>query len=312
MALPPSAEFRLPATLSRPKPQPRLGTKPEVAEKPHGLIPHRRSLEGVVEAGASSYSTQSLERRPGRPPVHARTTCERPSVPPPERPRSQNLDPTHVRAIVPDADASARDNGHSYGADESKGHPVSREHTDNLVTQILPSNIVPEECDPHSVAMEGSSHKEGVESNDCPLSLDHQEQLSFADDSDSEDKEETDESRKRQSPHALSNGVKEHRDSSNARWNFLTGGEPEAVPERPPRISPPAELLLCSTKTTSLADDLKARSSPPPDINTNGPPPDLIASSEASKTMAAAVTSPERKMAPSLICGGAAPEETRL
>ncbi|KAL3223408.1 hypothetical protein MRX96_027580 [Rhipicephalus microplus] len=71
-------------TLGRPRPS----AKPQIAEKPTTL--QRRSLEGVVEGGATvaggTYSTQSLERRPGRhqvPGVVMRPQpCERPSVPP--------------------------------------------------------------------------------------------------------------------------------------------------------------------------------------------------------------------------------------
>ncbi|KAM7296257.1 rho GTPase-activating protein 44 [Ixodes scapularis] len=340
MALPPSADFKLPGaapavgggTLGRPRPQVRQGSKPEVAEKPQAL--QRRSLEGAAAEGAG-YSTQSLERRPGRPPV-PRPACERPSVPPPERPKSQNLDAGQRGVQETAADAGLQKN----------------------------------EAVPKSDHQAGG----GSVSGGRPLSLDHEELLSFADDSDTDEKDETgggDGSK----PARLVNGVKDGdgeaesqlasspplqrshpRNQSardEARWDFLTGGELKPAPERPPRSSPSAELTagsmtasmtsVASSTTSSMAssmtsltassltssgrvlseensrEDLSLRRSPPPDINTSGPPPDLIASSEVSKTTITVATkdvetSPPHKVSglSSPVHGSGTPEETRL
>ncbi|EEC03631.1 Rho GTPase-activating protein RICH2, putative [Ixodes scapularis] len=293
MALPPSADFKLPGaapavgggTLGRPRPQVRQGSKPEVAEKPQAL--QRRSLEGAAAEGAG-YSTQSLERRPGRPPV-PRPACERPSVPPPERPKSQNLDAGQRGVQETAADAGLQKN----------------------------------EAVPKSDHQAGG----GSVSGGRPLSLDHEELLSFADDSDTDEKDETgggDGSK----PARLVNGVKDGdgeaesqlasspplqrshpRNQSardEARWDFLTGGELKPAPERPPR-------------SKNSREDLALRRSPPPDINTSGPPPDLIASSEVSKTTITVATkdvetSPPHKVSglSSPVHGSGTPEETRL
>ncbi|KAL1429665.1 hypothetical protein MTO96_015877 [Rhipicephalus appendiculatus] len=136
-------------TLGRPRPS----AKPQIAEKPTTL--QRRSLEGVVEGGATvaggSYSTQSLERRPGRHQVAGVVMrpqpCERPSVPPTgatqdrkPREREPQPRPRGLRNFVARCREERRRDG-----------PGRR----------------------------GSGER--------PLSLDHQEMLSFADESDSED-----------------------------------------------------------------------------------------------------------------------------
>lgn len=204
-------------TLGRPRPS----AKPQIAEKPTTL--QRRSLEGVVEGGATvaggTYSTQSLERRPGRhqvPGVVMRPQpCERPSVPPPERPKTGSLESVN-RNHVPKASATlCRDaerngdminagNGHSGKSSQQQQGHYSNSRMDHSADNVLAmsadsvmfatrskeNGTADGNSSSSSSSSEGARRREGPGrrgSGERPLSLDHQEMLSFADESDSED-----------------------------------------------------------------------------------------------------------------------------
>ncbi|KAH9379398.1 hypothetical protein HPB48_012266 [Haemaphysalis longicornis] len=164
-------------TLGRPRPM----VKPQVAEKP---TLQRRSLEGVVEGAAAagmSYSTQSLERRPGRHQgaVGGRPQpCERPSVPPPERPKSGSLESagrnSHHAPEASTAPDAQRHSGNGRGEVANEGNGRQQ--------QVCYSNGRGEAK--NHVAENALARRD---SGERPLSLEHQEMLSFADESDSED-----------------------------------------------------------------------------------------------------------------------------
>lgn len=199
-------------TLGRPRPM----AKPQVAEKP---TLQRRSLEGVVEgatAAAVSYSTQSLERRPGRHQgaVGGRPQpCERPSVPPPERPKSGSLESAgrnshHAPEVsaAPDtqrhADSGRNEavndgNGRQQQVCYSNGRGETKNHVaENALTSSVDGSVFTGRSSTNRNDSSSSSSSEGSKRKDCvgrrdsgerPLSLEHQEMLSFADESDSED-----------------------------------------------------------------------------------------------------------------------------
>lgn len=204
-------------TLGRPRPL----VKPQVAEKP---TLQRRSLEGVVEGAmvaGVSYSTQSLERRPGRHQgaVGGRPQpCERPSVPPPERPKSGSLESAgrnshhapEASAVTADvqrhagsdraesANSGCGNNGNGRQVCYSNGKGEMKNHiAENALTRSTDSSMFAGRSSTgrndssSSSGSEGTTkRKDGVgrrDSGERPLSLEHQEMLSFADESDSED-----------------------------------------------------------------------------------------------------------------------------
>lgn len=207
-------------TLGRPRPS----AKPQIAEKPTTL--QRRSLEGIVEGGATaaggSYSTLSLERRPGRHQVAGVVMrpqpCERPSVPPPERPKTGSLESAN-RNHAPEASVTlSRDaerngdvvnsgNGHSGRSSQQQQqqchHPDGRlDHGADKVLAMSADSVIfatrskengtadGNSSSSSSSSSEGARRRDGPGrrgSGERPLSLDHQEMLSFADESDSED-----------------------------------------------------------------------------------------------------------------------------
>lgn len=199
-------------TLGRPRPM----VKPQVAEKP---TLQRRSLEGVVEGAAAagmSYSTQSLERRPGRHQgaVGGRPQpCERPSVPPPERPKSGSLESAgrnshHApeASTAPDAqrhsgngrgEVANEGNGRQQQVCYSNGRGEAKNHVaENALARSADGSVFAGRSSTNrndsssSSSSEGSKRKDGAgrrDSGERPLSLEHQEMLSFADESDSED-----------------------------------------------------------------------------------------------------------------------------
>lgn len=372
-------------TLGRPRPM----AKPQVAEKP---TLQRRSLEGVVESaavGGSSYSTQSLERRPGRHQamggVGRPQPCERPSVPPPERPKtgslestsrnSQTLEASAVQVSEPPLDAGKSDGATSPGSSCGRNGKQQQSHfadegtdhgTEKVLTMSADSSIFAARSNGNGTSRSDSSgsSSDGARrrdnpgrrsSGERPLSLDHQEMLSFADESDSEDGSSVlispsgiisngpnvmwksctaslpgdnasngavilrhspskTNGLTKERPHPLqtssNDSLQLHRQTDDARWNFLTAAEEQPVPERPPRSSPSADT---STSTFATVSELKpSRQSPVMDaIHTMGPPPDLITSSERPKSDPVSPTK-------SKLEGGAAspvpimPEATRL
>ncbi|XP_075558631.1 uncharacterized protein LOC142590420 [Dermacentor variabilis] len=213
-------------TLGRPRP----AAKPQIAEKPTTL--QRRSLEGVVEGGATvaggTYSTLSLERRPGRHQVAGAMMrpqpCERPSVPPPERPKTGSLESANrnhapeasVTALQPSPrdternnDATNLGNGHGNRSGQQQQqqqqahYPDSRlEHSAEKILAMSADSVMfvarsnengttgSNSSSSSSSSVEGAGRRDDPgrrNSGERPLSLDHQEMLSFADESDSED-----------------------------------------------------------------------------------------------------------------------------
>ncbi|XP_064478280.1 rho GTPase-activating protein 44-like isoform X2 [Ornithodoros turicata] len=242
----------------RPVPLARQVSKPEVAEKPTQLL-HRRSQENITE----TCNTHSLERRPLRPPPPktAKPTghvVERPSVPPPERPKSDPHKPT----------------------------PEPRPRSETLTSSVVETSPVGK-LQASLKKDEGSSPLSSTELLSFADDSDTEEELPRS--RTSLTNGDPDEERNECAADNLVDIVGAHLAEQDdvvlrrslrekARWDFLTASDSEHPPERPPRTSPSEGLEQHGGDEE--AEEAR-RETPSPNINTSGPPPDLIASSEA-------------------------------
>lgn len=284
-------------TLERRKPVPLARqvnnevSKPEVAEKPAQLL-HRRSQENITEGS----STHSLERRPQRPPPPKTVkptghVVERPSVPPPERPKSEPHKPTpepRPRSEVLSASvmetSSVGKLQESLKKDEG-GSPLS---STELLSFADDSDTEEEISRSVTSLTNGGPIEEAAEMAECGTDrlVDIEEQNDVV----------------------LRRSLREK-----MRWDFLTASDSEQPPERPPRSSP-SDVLEVIPSQNEESEEMPMRETPSPNINTSGPPPDLIASSEAKAVARAEVIESEEQKKVVVVSSrsSVAAEETRL